>query len=438
MKLLITHISKILHIDNQNRKHKRGHELDDFPVTDNAWLLVEDGLIDSWGSMASDLPARFDEQLDANGGMVLPTWVDSHTHLVYAGTREDEFAKRLHGMTYEEIAAEGGGILNSARKLRDTSEDELYKSAAARLDELIKLGTGAIEIKSGYGLTTESEMKMLRVARKLGENFPIPVKTTFLGAHAFPEEFKDNHSGYVKQIINEMLPKIVEEKLADYVDVFCEKGYFTVGEMEEILEAANEFGCKSKLHVNQFNSLGAIEKAISHDALSVDHLEVIEAPQMEREAYLEPPLEPPLFDTNRNERFDEAEMLGKSETICTLLPGCSLFLEIPYAPARRLIENDAIVALATDYNPGSSPSGNMNMVVSLASIKMKMTAEEAISAATLNGAAAIELSNELGSIEKGKRANLIITKPLSSPSFLPYNFAHNHIEHVLINGKKYE
>ncbi len=438
MKLLITHISKILHIDNQNRKHKRGHELGDFPVTENAWLLIEDGRINSWGSMAGDLPAQFDEQLDADGGMVLPTWVDSHTHLVYAGTREDEFAKRLHGMTYEQIAAEGGGILNSARKLKDASEDELYESAAARLDELIKLGTGAIEIKSGYGLTTESEMKMLRVARKLGENFPIPVKTTFLGAHAFPAEFKDNHSGYVKQIINEMLPKIAEEKLADYVDVFCEKGYFTVGEMEEILEATTKFGYKSKLHVNQFNSLGAIEKAIQHDALSVDHLEVIEAPQMEREAYLEPPLEPPLFDTNRNERFDEAEMLGKSETICTLLPGCSLFLEIPYAPARRLIENDAIVALATDYNPGSSPSGNMNMVVSLASIKMKMTPEEAISAATLNGAAAIELSQELGSIEKGKLANLIITKPLSSPSFLPYNFAHNHIKHVLINGKKYE
>ena len=233
MKLLITHISKILHIDNQSRKHKRGHELGDFPISDNAWLLVEDGLINSWGSMTSDLPTQFDELLDADGGMVLPTWVDSHTHLVYAGTREDEFAKRLHGMTYEQIAAEGGGILNSARKLKDATEDELYESAAARLDELIKLGTGAIEIKSGYGLTTESEMKMLRVARKLGENFPIPVKTTFLGAHAFPEEFKDNHGVYVKQIINEMLPKIAEEKLADYVDVFCEKGYFTVGEMEE-------------------------------------------------------------------------------------------------------------------------------------------------------------------------------------------------------------
>lgn len=438
MTSLIVNISKILHIENQGRKHKRGHHLGEFPTTENAWLLLRDGRIDSWGTMAENIPLDFDEQIDAAGGMVLPTWVDSHTHLVYAGTREDEFAKRLHGMSYEQIAAEGGGILNSARKLRETSEEDLYEAAAARLDELIKLGTGAIEIKSGYGLTPESEMKMLRVARKLGENFPVPVKTTFLGAHAFPEKYKNDHPGYVKQIITEMLPRIAEEHLADYVDVFCEKGYFTVGEMEEILEAADKYSFKSKLHVNQFNSLGAIAKAIEHDALSVDHLEVMEAPQMEREAYLEPPLEPPLWDTNRNERFDEAEMLGKSNTICTLLPGCSLFLEIPYAPARRLIANDAIVALATDYNPGSAPSGNMNLAVSLASIKMKMTAEEAISAATLNGAAAIELSEELGSIEKGKRANLIITNPLSSPSFLPYNFGHNHIKHVLINGKIYE
>ncbi len=437
MRLLITNISRLLHIDNQKRKHKRGHDLGDFPITENAWLLLNDGRIEDWGGM-DNMPREFDETLDAEGGMVLPTWVDSHTHLVYAGTREDEFAKRLHGMSYEEIAAQGGGILNSARKLRDASEEELYEAAANRLDELIKLGTGAIEIKSGYGLTPESEMKMLRVARRLGENFPVPVKTTFLGAHAFPEKYKDDHHGYVQEIIHKMLPQIARENLADYVDVFCEKGYFTVGEMEEILEAAEHHNYKAKLHVNQFNSLGAIEKAIEYDALSVDHLEVMEAPQMEREAYMEPPLEPPLWDTNRNERFDEAEMLGKSNTIATLLPGCSLFLEIPYAPARRLIENDAIVALATDYNPGSSPSGNMNLVVSLASIKMKMTPEEAISAATLNGAAAIELSDELGSIEKGKRANLIITKPLSSPSFLPYNFGHNHINHVLINGKKYE
>ncbi|WP_417589778.1 imidazolonepropionase [Owenweeksia hongkongensis] len=410
MKTLIHNISLILHIDQNNRKHKRGKELGDFPTTENAWLLVEDGKIADYGTAGSE-PAA-DEKIDAKGGMLLPTWVDSHTHLVYAGTREDEFAKRLHGMTYEQIANEGGGILNSARKLRSASEEELYDAAAGRLDELIKLGTGAIEIKSGYGLTTESEMKILRVARKLAENFPIPIKTSFLGAHAFPEEFKDNHAGYVKQIVKEMLPKITEEKLADYVDVFCEKGYFSTEEMEEIIVAGKEKGLKSKLHINQFNSLGAIEICVKHDAVSVDHLEVM--------------------------TDEDVAILAESDTIGTLLPGCSLFLEIPYGPARELIDKNAIVALATDYNPGSSPSGNMNLVVSLATFKMKMTPEEAISAATLNGAAAIELSDKLGSIEKGKRANLIITKPLSSPSFLPYNFGHNHIEHVLINGKIYE
>ncbi len=438
MKLLIINISKLLHVEDQRREYKRGQELGDFPITENAWLMIENGRIHSWGNMEFGVPALKIKTIDAEGGMVLPTWVDSHTHLVYAGTREDEFSKRLHGKSYEEIANEGGGILNSAKKLNAASEEELYEAAANRLDELIRMGTGAIEIKSGYGLTTEGEMKMLRVARKLADNFPIPIKTTFLGAHAFPAEYKDNHEGYVKKIINEMLPAVAKEGLADYVDVFCEKGYFSVGEMEEIIVAAKEYGLKSKLHLNQFNALGAIERAVALEALSVDHLEIIEAPQMEREAYLSPPLEPPLWDVNRNERYDEAEMLGNSNTVCTLLPGCSLFLEIPYAPARRLIENNAIVALATDYNPGSSPSGNMNLVVSLASIKMKMTTEEGISAATLNGAAAIELSHELGSIEKGKLANLIITKPLNSPSFLAYNFGHNHFKHVLINGEVYE
>lgn len=411
MELLITNISKILHIDTQGRKHKRGRELGEFPVTENAWLLVKDGRIADYGSRENQ-PTFNGETLDADGGMLLPTWADSHTHMVYAGTREDEFAKRLHGMSYEEIAAQGGGILNSARKLRQASEEELYEASAQRLDEVIKMGTGAIEIKSGYGLTPESEMKMLRVARKLGENFPLPVKTTFLGAHAFPEKFKDERAGYIDQIIKEMLPEIASQKLADYVDVFCEKGYFTVEEMMQILEAAQKLNLRAKLHLNQFNSLDSIKKAVATDALSVDHLEVMSP--------------------------SDLEILSTSETIGTLLPGCSLFLEIPYAPARELIERNAIVSLATDYNPGSAPSGNMNMVVSLACIKMKMTPEEAISAATLNGAAAIELSGELGSIEKGKRANLMITRPLSSPSFLPYNFGHNHLKQVLLNGKIYE
>lgn len=410
MKTLIHNISRILHIEDQGRNYKRGKELGHFPVTDNGWILIKEGKIEDFGS--GEYQGKAERIIDAEGGMVLPGWVDSHTHLVYAGTREDEFAKRLHGMTYEQIANEGGGILNSAEKLGNTSEDELYEAAASRLHELIKMGTVAIEIKSGYGLSPESEKKMLRVARKLKENFPIPVKSTFLGAHAFPKKYKDNHSAYIREIIEVMLPQITDENLADYIDVFCEKGYFSTDEMVEIIKSGKEKGLKSKLHVNQFNSLGAIELSVAHDAVSVDHLEVM------------------------SER--DVEVLSASNTIGTLLPGCSLFLEIPYAPAKDLIEKNAIVALATDYNPGSAPSGNMNLIVSLASIKMKMTAEEAISAATLNGAAAIELSDQLGSIERGKLANLIITKPLSSPSFLPYNFGHNHISQVLINGEKYE
>ncbi len=408
MTTLFTGISRILHIELNQKPWKRGLELGHFPVSSNAWLLVKDDRIESFGLMDEGLPTDYDHKVDADGGMLLPTWVDSHTHLVYAGTREDEFAQRLYGLSYAEIAAKGGGILNSAKRLRKSSEEELYELAAQRLEEVMKMGTGAIEIKSGYGLSTESEIKMLRVARRLGENYPLPVKTTFLGAHAFPEKFKDDHQGYIQQITDEMLPEIATQNLADYVDVFCEEGYFSVDEMLQILEAAKKYNIKSKLHLNQFNSLNSIEKAISHDALSVDHLEVMT-------------------------EYDLA-VLGESDTIATLLPGCSLFLEIPYAPARDLISKNAIVSLATDYNPGSAPSGNMNLMVSLACIKMKMTPEEAISAATLNGAAAIELSQQIGSIEKGKKANFIITRPLSSPSFIPYNFGHNLISKVFING----
>lgn len=411
MSTLITNISKLLLIEDQGRLFKRGRELGYFPSIDNAWLSIDKDRITDFGTMDDNLPMGFTEMVDAKGGMVLPTWIDSHTHLVYAGTREDEFAARLNGATYEEIANAEGGILNSAKKLQNTSEEELYESAAERLDEVIKLGTGAIEIKSGYGLTTESEMKMLKVARQLGENFPIPIKRTFLGAHAIPKKFSGNKDGYIAQVINEMLPQIAGENLADYIDIFCEEGYFTVSDLEKVLEAGQKYNIKAKVHVNQFNILGAIGKAISHDALSVDHLEVM---------------------SDEDLRF-----LGQSDTVATMLPGCSLFLEIPYAPARQLINQNSIVALATDYNPGSAPSGNMNLMVQLASIKMKMTPEEAISSATLNGARAIELSHKLGSIEKGKKANLILTKPLSSPSFIPYNFGHNPIAKVFINGKVY-
>lgn len=407
--LLIKNISQILHIEQNGRHFKRGKELEDFPITQNGWLLIKDGSIADFGTGEFDETAFSGEYINAQGRMVLPTWVDSHSHLVYAGTREDEFAMRLKGMSYEEIAEKGGGILNSVAKLRNTSKDELYEQAAARLVDLISLGTGALEIKSGYGLNTESELKMLSVARQLAANFSIPIKTSFLGAHAIPTEFKNDREGYISLIVNEMLPEIAKQNLADYVDVFCEEGYFTLAETVKIVEAAKVFGLKAKLHVNQFNSFGAVEAAINLGALSVDHLEVM---------------------TEK-----DIKLLSQSSTIGTALPGCSLFLGIPYAPARELIDNNGIVALATDYNPGSAPSGNMNLMVSLACAKMKMTPEEAISAATLNGAAAMELSSEMGSIEKGKKANLIITKKLNSYSFLPYNFGHNHIESVLVNGK---
>tara|TARA_R110002072_G_scaffold113367_8_gene242789 strand:+ start:1618 stop:2859 length:1242 start_codon:yes stop_codon:yes gene_type:complete len=411
MDTIFYNISKILHISNNGAKVKRGSELGDFPISNNAWLRISDGKIHSFGKMEDLANLEGLHSVDAKGGMIMPTYVDSHTHLVYAGTREDEFGKRLHGYSYEQIANEGGGILNSAKKVGLASEDELYHSAANRLEEVMQLGTGAIEIKSGYGLSTESEIKLLRTARKLAENYPLPIKTTFLGAHAFPEKFKNDQDAYVQLIIDEMLPEIAKEKLADYVDVFCEKGYFNVDQMQRILEAAKKYNLKPKLHLNQFNILNSISIAHDYNALSVDHLEVMSD--------------------------EDIDILGQSNTIATLLPGCSLFLEIPYAPARKLIEKNAIIALATDYNPGSAPSGNMGLMVSLASIKMKMTPEEALSAATLNAAAAIELSDVMGSIEIGKKANLILTKNhISTPSFLPYNFGHQPIEAVYIDGKK--
>jgi imidazolonepropionase len=406
---LFTNISKILHVSLREQRVKRGSELNDFPLTEKAWLRVKNGAVLDFGPMADGLPTEHDEVIDVKGGMLLPTWVDSHTHLVYAKTREDEFAQRLSGMSYAEIAERGGGILNSVKKLRQASFEELYESASSRLEELLKMGTGAIEIKSGYGLNTESEIKMLKVADALKKTYKIPIKKTFLGAHAIPSEFKDNTNKYVDLIINEMLPEITNQKLADYIDVFCEEGYFTVDQTLEIISAAKKHNLKAKLHVNQFNILGIIEKAIEHDAVSVDHLEL-------------------LSDT-------EAEALGKSNTVATLLPGCSLFLEIPYAPVHKLINKNAIIALATDFNPGSAPSGNMNLMVSLACIKMKMTPEQAITAATLNGAAALEMSDRIGSIEKGKSANFIITKPMQEASFIPYNFGHNPVKAVYINGK---
>jgi imidazolonepropionase len=341
--------------------------------------------------------------------MILPTWVDSHTHIVFAGNRESEFADKIKGLTYEEIAQKGGGILNSAKKLLETPEMDLFEQSRDRLEEVIEVGTGAIEIKSGYGLNTEAEIKILRVIKRLKDNYPIEIKATFLGAHTFPLEFSDNRDGYIDLIINEMLPLIDKEKLAEFVDVFCEKGYFSIKQTERILNAANQFGLIPKIHVNQFNSIGGIEVGVKNKALSVDHLEIM--------------------------TYEDLNILKDSDTIPVALPSCSFFLGIPYTPVRQLIDSGLPVALASDYNPGSSPSGNMNFVVALACIKMKMTPEEAINAATINGAYALNLSDKLGSITKGKLANFYITKYIPSYGFIPYSFGSNLVKSVYLKGK---
>ena len=360
-----------------------------------------------------DLPDIKDaEKMDLTGRYVLPTWVDSHTHLVYASDREDEFIDRLKGKSYQEIAAKGGGILNSAKKVQQADEDDLYNSARRRLIDLIKLGTGAMEIKSGYGLTTDAELKMLRVIRRLKEEFPIPIKATFMGAHAVPAEYKDDKDAYLDLVVQEMLPKVAEEQLADFVDIFCEKGFFDLADTEKVLLAAEKYRLRSKIHVNQFNSFGGVQLATEHQALSVDHLEEL--------------------STN------DIEALKNGRTLPVALPGCSFFLGIPYTPARRLIDNDLPLVLASDMNPGSAPSGNMNLVNALACIKMKMLPDEVINASTINAAHAMEVDDQVGSIAKGKNANLIITKDIPSYGYMPYAFGTNCIETVLINGKELE
>jgi imidazolonepropionase len=346
---------------------------------------------------------------DANGGFVFPSWCDSHTHIVFAASREEEFVMKIDGKSYEDIAAAGGGILNSARKLQVATADELYDSATQRLTDMIRQGTGAVEIKSGYGLTTDSELKMLKVIRRLKENFPIPIKASFLAAHAYPPEYKNDHDGYIKLIIEEMLPRIADEGLADYMDAFCEHGFFSVDDTDRLLQAGAKYGLKPKIHANQLSVSGGVQVGVKHHAVSVDHLEA----------------------------NDDAviESLAKGNTIATLLPSCSFYINIPFANARGLINANIPVAVATDYNPGSTPSGNMNLVVSLACIKLRMLPEEAINAATINGAAAMELSTEVGSIAKGKKANLFITRPMSSLAFLPYSFGQSQIETIVLNGK---
>jgi imidazolonepropionase len=412
MRILIKNIKGLVGTYDGRIRSVRGNQMNSLPIIENAFLAIEDGEIalfgsmDEWGGITD---WRNLEVIDAEGRFVLPAWCDSHTHLVFAASRELEFEDRIKGLTYEEIAARGGGILNSADKLGGISEDELYDKAIPRLESAMLSGTGAIEIKSGYGLSKESELKMLRVIKRHRESYELTIKSTFLGAHAIPANYKGKQSDYVSLVVDEILPEVAENNLADYIDVFCEKGYFTVEETLKIVEAGAKFGLKSKIHVNQFNSLDAIPKLVSEGVLSVDHLEV-------------------LTDS-------DLKALSGSSTIATALPLCSLFLSIPYTPMRKLIDHGVIAAIATDFNPGSAPSSNMSLAVSMACIKMNLTPHEAINAATINGAAAMEVSQKLGSITEGKRANLIISEKCDHLSYLPYSFGVPAIDSMILNGK---
>lgn len=408
--LVFKNIKQLVQAETLPRYVVKGENMKMLPIIENAFLIVENGMIQDFGSMEEFPYATRGEVIDAKDKFILPCWCDSHTHLVFAGSRESEFVDRIKGLTYQEIANRGGGILNSAKRLQNTSEEELFEQALSRLYEVIGYGTGAIEIKSGYGLTVESELKILRVIKRLKEASPVTIKATFLGAHAVPLTYKENRKGYVDLIINEMLPRIAKEGLADYIDVFCEKVAFSVEETMQLMKAGAEYGLRPKIHTNQFNCMGGIEASIEYGALSVDHLEV-------------------LTD-------EEISHLKKSETMPCLLPSAPFFINDHYPPARKIIDQGLPVALATDYNPGSTPSGKMPFVLSLACIKMRMTPEEAINAATINGAKAMELEKTHGSIAKGKVANFFITKKIPSLAYIPYSFGSDLIENVYIKGKQ--
>jgi imidazolonepropionase len=397
----------------------RGGSLADLPCKQDAYLLIEDEHIVDYGEMKDCHFAKPSNIIDASAQTIFPGWCDSHTHLVFAGSREQELLDKINGLSYGEIAAKGGGILNSAEVLNKVSEDELFKGASTRLAEISRLGTAAVEIKSGYALTVEGELKMLRVIKKLKEKSNLIIKATFLGAHAFPLRFKNDHEGYINEIINDMLPVIAREKLADFIDVFCEQGFFSPEETAKICEAGIRHGLKSKLHVNQLNSIGGIETGISQKALTLDHLETLTDNDLQRLKY------DSLTGINNKNAF---------QGICTLLPTAAFFLGIPFPPVRQLIAGGAAIALASDFNPGSSPSGNMNLVISMACIRMKMLPQEAINAATLNGAHAMEVAGETGSITVGKKANLIFTKPIPSLAYFPYAFGSSLVDKVMING----
>ncbi len=407
-KILIKNIKGLVQSGENLSELVKGSNMQYLPILENAFLAIEDdliveyGLMDEWGGITD---WRDVEVIDAEGKYVLPAFCDSHTHIVFAKSREEEFVDRIKGLTYEEIALKGGGILNSARRLSEKSEDELFEEAMKRVKLVNSYGTGALEIKSGYGLSVEAELKMLRVIKRIKKNVSFPVKATFLGAHAFPTEFKENHRGYIDLIINKMLPKIAEEKLADYIDVFCERNYFSLEEMEEILLAGKKYGLIPKVHVNQFSIMGGVSKAIELGALSVDHLEEISD--------------------------EDIEALKNSTCIPTLLPSCSHFISIPFANARKIIDAGLPVALASDFNPGTTPTGNLQVVLSLACVKMKMTPEEVINALTINAAYAMGISETHGSISLGKKGHVIITKEIPSLAYIPYAFGDNHIEKTI-------
>lgn len=408
-KILIKNIKGLVQASEEIPSVRKGADMNQLDMIPNAYLALEDGEVIAYGPMAEwegIIDWRGVEIVDADGCFVLPAFIDSHTHTVFAKTREEEFVDRIHGLSYEEIAAKGGGILNSARKLSELSEDELFHSAKQRVERIIQTGTGALEIKSGYGLSLEGELKMLRVIKRLKECMPIVIKATFLGAHAFPVEFKENKRAYIDLIINVMLPAIHKEQLADYIDVFCERNYFSVLEMEEILNAGISFGLKPKVHVNQFSILGGVQKAVELGAISVDHLEEIDE--------------------------NDIQALKKSNTIPTLLPGCSHFLSIPFGDARRIISAGLPLALASDFNPGSSPNYDLMTILSLACIKQKITPEEGINALTINAAAALELSDSHGKIALGRKSPIMLTKEIPCLAYLAYAFGEQHVQRIFI------
>ena len=413
MGLIIKNIRGLVQVESDPRKYAAGKGMSFLPVVENAWLLIIGNCIESFGKMDEySLDETNHETIDAAGRFVFPSYCDSHTHLVYAGSREIEYTDKIRGLSYEEIARRGGGILNSAKLLGETSEDDLFDQSMVRVNEIIGMGTGAVEIKSGYGLTVESEIKMLRVIKRIGESSPLEVKATFLGAHSLPDEFRANRGKYVDLVINEMIPAVASDDLAEYIDVFCDKGFFTVDETEKILMAGLKYGLTPKIHANELDFSGGIQAGIKYGALSVDHLE---------------------FTGDA-----EINALLESETMPTLLPGAALFLGMVDPPARRMIDAGLPVALASDYNPGSSPSGNMKLIMSLGCIKLKMLPEEVINAVTINGAYAMGLADTHGSIARGKTANLFITREIPSYQFMPYAFGSDLVEMVILNGEVVE